>query len=245
MLLFSIWHPLRPLRRVPLNIFCRSKTVNGILVFVLAEAVATINWEADATTNWQAVSTINWAWISRPLVWPTRPMNLTSLMTMLWLFADCGLTMQLPLPFTPSQNILQSPQKWRNILEYLHPAISMDDGVCAPSAVRMAPVVLRMFSWASTPLESVFRVSLTINKKVDALPPACSDFLSWHSPRFEELVARTWWGWTPRFNSTPMAPKEEKRTKHAWFELCLSFLRVEWEYTLSHQCKTSVRVDHR
>ncbi len=81
--------PLRPLRCVPLNIFCQSKASNGNLVFVLTEAVATMNWEADATINWEAVTTINWAWIcilwpTRPLVWPTRPMNLTSLMAMLW-----------------------------------------------------------------------------------------------------------------------------------------------------------------
>ncbi len=78
---------------------------------------------------------------------------------------------------------------------------------------------------------------------VDVLPLTRSGFLSWYSPCFEELVARTWWGWTPRFNSMPMAPKEEKRTKHACFELYLSFLRVEWEYTLSRRCKISVRVD--
>ncbi len=85
---------------------------------------------------------------------------------------------------------------------------------------------------------------LTINWKVDALPLTHSDFLScWHSPCFEELFARTWWGWTPHFNSAPMASKEEKRTKHACLELRLRFLRVEWEHTLSRRHKTSVQVD--
>ncbi len=39
----------------------------------------------------------------------------------------------------------------------------LDDGTHAPSEVRMAPVASRMFSWASTPSESVFGVYLTIN----------------------------------------------------------------------------------
>jgi hypothetical protein len=42
-----------------------------------------------------------------------------------------------------------------------------------------------------------------------------------------------------------MAPKEEKRTKHACFELHLSFLSVEGEYNLSLQHKTFVQADHR
>jgi hypothetical protein len=60
--------PLRPLMRVSLNIIRRSKAVNGILVFALTEAFATINWEAVvfaltetvATINWEAVATMNW-----------------------------------------------------------------------------------------------------------------------------------------------------------------------------------------
>jgi hypothetical protein len=76
--------------------------------------------------------------------------------------------------------------------------------------------------------------------------PACSDFLPWHSPHVEELVARTWWGWIPHFNPAPMAQKEEKRTRHACFELrWIIFLRVEWEYTLSCQRRTSVWIDCR
>ncbi len=57
----------------------------------------------------------------------------------------------------------------------------------------------------------------------------------------EEHVAKTWWGWNPHVNSTPMAQKDEKRTKHACFGLHLSFLRVEWEHTCRR--KTSVWVD--
>jgi hypothetical protein len=60
--------PLRPLMRVSLNIIRRLKAVNGILVFALTEAFATINWEAVvfaltetvATINWEAVATMNW-----------------------------------------------------------------------------------------------------------------------------------------------------------------------------------------
>ena len=60
--------PLRPLMRVSLIIICRSKTLNGILVFALTEAFATINWEAVifalteavATINWEAVAPMNW-----------------------------------------------------------------------------------------------------------------------------------------------------------------------------------------
>ena len=69
----------------------------------------------------------------------------------------------LPLPCTPSQNILQSSHKWRDILEFWYPTISLEDGTRAPSEVRITPVALIMFSWASTPSESVFGVNLTIN----------------------------------------------------------------------------------
>jgi hypothetical protein len=63
-----LFDPLRPLMRVSLNIIRRSKAVNGILVFALTEAFATINWEAVvfalteavATINWEAVTTMNW-----------------------------------------------------------------------------------------------------------------------------------------------------------------------------------------
>ena len=65
--------------------------------------------------------------------------------------------------FTLSQNILQSLQKWSYFLELWYPAISLEDGTCAPSEARMAPVMLRMFSWARTPSKSVFGVNFRIN----------------------------------------------------------------------------------
>ena len=62
--------------------------------------------------------------------WLTRHSSLASLFDLLerrhilsasGLFADHCLTTTLPSSFTPSQNILQSSQKWRDILEHLDP----------------------------------------------------------------------------------------------------------------------------
>ncbi len=55
-----------------------------------------------------------------------------------------------------------------------------------------------------------------------------------------EGVAKTWWVWIPHFNPTPMAQKEEKRTKHACFKLCLS----SWEWNENILCLANAKVDH-
>ena len=49
----------------------------------------------------------------------------------------------------------------------------------------------------------------------------------------EELIAKTWWEWTPPFNAAPVAQKDEKRTRHACFELRLICLKLilEWKKT--------------
>ncbi len=215
--------------------------------------------------------TINWVWILGPkhpilltrlLMWPTRPISLMSLLwpkarpkAMLWpkagpkdmLWPKAGPEAKLWPKARPEAELW--PKAGPKTM--LHPTISTDEGVCAPSETETTINLRRQqsFRWDTTvcsfttirkALHSLFELGW-----VDVLPPARSDFLSWHSPRFEELVTKTWWEWTPHFNSAPMAPKEEKRTNHVCVELCLSFLRVEWEYNLSRGRKTSVWVDHR
>jgi hypothetical protein len=72
-------------------------------------------------------------YVSASFVFTCRCSSLASLfdllerhhfLSALGLFAGCCLTKTPPSSFTPSQNILQSLQKWRDILEYLYRTIN-------------------------------------------------------------------------------------------------------------------------
>jgi len=87
----------------------------------------------DSTTNWKPPPQLIPYLFATSTRWLTRRSSLASLFDLLerrhillasGLFADRCLTTTPPLYFTPSQNIQQSLQKWRDRLEHLHRTIN-------------------------------------------------------------------------------------------------------------------------
>ena len=94
----------------------------------------------------------------------------------------CSLTMPLPLPFTPSQNILWLSQKWWNILEYLHPTISMDKGVLDPSETESTINLQKqpLLKWGANPcwkLLVVWRLTFKMAFNNQKSTKSCCGFL--------------------------------------------------------------------
>ncbi len=109
---------------------------------------------------------------TRPLwlMWPTKPMQPIRPLTIICiavasgLFADCWLMMFLPLSITyhsPSQNILQSSQKWKDISEQLE----LVSDACAPSEFRIMKLatinLLVLFETLRFPSEFEIWINLT------------------------------------------------------------------------------------
>ncbi len=141
---------------------------------------------------------------------------------------------------SPSQNIFQSLQNWRNILA----SLKLFFGACTPSEFKVRMNMITNLDSMLKKVEAAF-VNLDVWRVVGAncapsefdaptklgwivaLPFTCSDFF--HSPQgwvnvsppacFEELFTKTWWEWTLHFDFAPIAQKDGMRTRRVYVEL--------------------------